>query len=51
MSREVCEGAEKVDWSKMEEVLVRIRPWIRMDGSLNRRVLDRYHRYPTLLIY
>jgi hypothetical protein len=35
---------EKIDWGSMEEVLVKIRPWIRMDGSLNRRVLDRYVR-------
>ncbi len=42
LSLGVSESAEKIDWGSMEEVLVKIRPWIRMDGSLNRRVLDRY---------
>ena len=31
----------KVDWSKVEELDVLLRPWLRIDGSLNRRVFDR----------
>ena len=31
----------KVDWSKGEELDVLLRPWLRIDGSLNRRVFDR----------
>ena len=41
MTREVQEACEKINWGKVEEVLVSIKPWIRVDGSLNRRVLDR----------
>jgi len=41
MSREVSEASNKINWDDMEEVLVKIRPWIRVDGTLNRRVLDR----------
>jgi hypothetical protein len=37
----VAEAAEKIDWNNMEEVLVKMRPWVRMDSTLNRRVLDR----------
>jgi hypothetical protein len=38
----VSDAVQKINWDEMEEVLVRIRPWIRVDGTLNRRVLDRY---------
>eukprot|EP00092_Neocalanus_flemingeri_P000749 GFUD01000793.1.p1 GENE.GFUD01000793.1~~GFUD01000793.1.p1 ORF type:complete len:1909 (+),score=561.12 GFUD01000793.1:540-5729(+) len=41
MSREVQEACDKINWGSVEEVLVTIRPWIRVDGTLNRRVLDR----------
>ena len=41
MSREVKEACEKINWGKVEEVLVSVKPWIRVDGTLNRRVLDR----------
>ena len=41
MSREVKEACEKINWGKVEEVLVAVKPWIRVDGTLNRRVLDR----------
>ena len=34
-------GSGKVDWSKVEELDVLLRPWLRIDGSLNRRVFDR----------
>lgn len=37
----VAEAAGKIDWSKVEEVDLLLRPWLRIDGSLNRRVLDR----------
>lgn len=40
-SNEVAEGAEKVDWTRVEEIHIRLRPWLRIDGLLNRRVLDR----------
>ena len=38
----MSDAVQKINWDEMEEVLVRIRPWIRVDGTLNRRVLDRY---------
>jgi hypothetical protein len=41
MSREVQEACDKINWGSVQEVLVTIRPWIRVDGTLNRRVLDR----------
>merc|ERR1711872_377219 len=41
VSRDVSDAVEKVNWNDMEEVLVKIRPWVKVDGSLNRRVLDR----------
>lgn len=41
MSREVKEACDKINWGKVEEVLVAMKPWIRVDGTLNRRVLDR----------
>ena len=41
MTREVQEACNKINWGKVEEVLVVIKPWIRVDGTLNRRVLDR----------
>eukprot|EP00088_Acartia_fossae_P059548 TRINITY_DN7079_c0_g1_i12.p1 TRINITY_DN7079_c0_g1~~TRINITY_DN7079_c0_g1_i12.p1 ORF type:complete len:315 (-),score=51.66 TRINITY_DN7079_c0_g1_i12:586-1470(-) len=41
VSHEVSEAVNKINWDDMEEVLVQIRPWVRIDGSLNRRVLDR----------
>ena len=34
-------GSGKVDWSKVEALDVLLRPWLRIDGSLNRRVFDR----------
>jgi len=41
VNHEVSEASQKINWDEMEEILVQIRPWIRIDGSLNRRVLDR----------
>merc|ERR1719244_2142562 len=41
LSNEVSEAAKKINWDDMEEVLVKIRPWVKVDGTLNRRVLDR----------
>ena len=41
MTREVQEACDKINWGRVEEVLVSIRPWVRVDGTLNRRVLDR----------
>jgi len=41
LSREVAEAVDKIDWDEVEQVMVNVRPWIRVDGSLNRRVLDR----------
>ena len=37
----VSEGASRVDWDAAEEVRFVMRPWLKADGSLNRRVLDR----------
>ena len=33
MTREVSEAADKINWDDMEEVLVHIRPWVRVDGK------------------
>ena len=41
MSREVAAAVEKVDWARVEEVMVTVKPWVRVDGTLNRKVLDR----------
>ena len=41
VSHEVSDAAKKINWDDMEEILVQIRPWVRIEGSLNRRVLDR----------
>merc|ERR1712013_672591 len=35
MSREVAEACEKINWAGVEEVVVAVRPWIRVDGTLN----------------
>ena len=40
-SANAASGSGKVDWSKVEELDVLLRPWLRIDGSLNRRVFDR----------
>jgi hypothetical protein len=37
----VSEAAERVSWPNVEKADILIRPWMRIDGSLNRRVLDR----------
>ena len=42
ISNDVSDAVKKINWDDMEEILVQIRPWVRIDGSLNRRVLDRY---------
>ena len=36
MTREVQEACDKINWGKVEEVLVTIKPWVRVDGTLNR---------------
>jgi len=41
ISNDVSDAVKKINWDDMEEILVQIRPWVRIDGSLNRRVLDR----------
>ncbi|PNF15072.1 hypothetical protein B7P43_G16543 [Cryptotermes secundus] len=40
-SREVERAVQTVQLSGSEKIHVAIRPWVRVDGSLNRRVLDR----------
>ncbi len=37
----VAEAASRVDWDRAEQVCFLIRPWLRVDGTLNRRVFDR----------
>ncbi len=37
----VAQAASAADWSKAEEVRFPARPWLRVDGTLNRRVFDR----------
>ncbi|KAG8234935.1 hypothetical protein J437_LFUL015503 [Ladona fulva] len=34
--------SESLEWNSTYKIKVMIRPWIRVDGSLNRRVLDRF---------
>ncbi len=38
---DVLSCSSKIDWGKVEEVSFMARPWLRVDGTLNRRVLDR----------
>ena len=40
-TEEIRQNSEKIDWKQLEELDVLLKPWIRLDGSLNRRVLDR----------
>lgn len=40
-SREVERAVQTLQLSGSEKIHVAIRPWVRVDGSLNRRVLDR----------
>eukprot|EP00095_Tigriopus_kingsejongensis_P011852 maker-scaffold493_size155937-snap-gene-0.21 protein:Tk11852 transcript:maker-scaffold493_size155937-snap-gene-0.21-mRNA-1 annotation:"general transcription factor 3c polypeptide 1" len=40
-SNALAETTEKINWGKVEEIDIRLRPWLRIDGTLNRRVLDR----------
>jgi len=37
----VSASAEALDWDGVEEINFSAKPWLRVDGSLNRRVLDR----------
>jgi len=37
----IAASAASVDWEGVEEVTFLVRPWLRVDGTLNRRVLDR----------
>ncbi|KAL6422933.1 hypothetical protein ACFW04_010439 [Cataglyphis niger] len=39
--RDVYKSAQQLDFSTAEEIKVVIKPWIRIDGVLNRKVLDR----------
>ncbi|KAG7208455.1 hypothetical protein KM043_014681 [Ampulex compressa] len=39
--RDICRAAKQLDFTTAEEIRVAIKPWIRIDGVLNRRVLDR----------
>ncbi len=38
---QISEASENVDWDNVDLVDILIRPWLRIDGTLNRRVLDR----------
>ncbi|CAB4067998.1 GTF3C1 [Lepeophtheirus salmonis] len=40
-NNEVSEAVKKVDWSKVDQIHIILRPWVKIDGNLNRRVLDR----------
>lgn len=39
--RDVYKSAQQLDFTTAEEIKVVIKPWIRIDGVLNRKVLDR----------
>ncbi|XP_011862964.1 PREDICTED: general transcription factor 3C polypeptide 1-like [Vollenhovia emeryi] len=39
--KDVYKSAQQIDFSHSEEIKVLIKPWIRIDGVLNRKVLDR----------
>ncbi|XP_015608744.1 general transcription factor 3C polypeptide 1 [Cephus cinctus] len=39
--KDIHKAAKRLDFNSAEEIKVVIRPWIRIDGVLNRRVLDR----------
>ncbi|KYN36248.1 General transcription factor 3C polypeptide 1 [Trachymyrmex septentrionalis] len=39
--KDVYKSAQQLDFTTVEEIKVAIRPWIRIDGVLNRKVLDR----------
>ncbi|XP_066593076.1 general transcription factor 3C polypeptide 1 [Prorops nasuta] len=39
--RDVYRAAKQLDFNTVEEIRVVMKPWIRIDGALNRRVLDR----------
>ncbi|XP_025073362.1 LOW QUALITY PROTEIN: general transcription factor 3C polypeptide 1 [Pogonomyrmex barbatus] len=39
--KDVYKSAQQLDFTTAEEVKVAIKPWIRIDGVLNRKVLDR----------
>ncbi|XP_011252958.2 general transcription factor 3C polypeptide 1 [Camponotus floridanus] len=39
--RDVYKSAQQLDFTTTEEIKVVIKPWIRVDGVLNRKVLDR----------
>ncbi|XP_011696801.1 PREDICTED: general transcription factor 3C polypeptide 1 isoform X2 [Wasmannia auropunctata] len=39
--KDVYKSAQQLDFTTTEEIKVAIRPWIRIDGVLNRKVLDR----------
>lgn len=38
---QLAEASAKVNWDQVQEVDFLLRPWMKIDGSLNRRVLDR----------
>ncbi|XP_018403119.1 PREDICTED: general transcription factor 3C polypeptide 1 [Cyphomyrmex costatus] len=39
--KDIYKSAQQLDFTNFEEIKVAIRPWIRIDGVLNRKVLDR----------
>ncbi|XP_076636938.1 general transcription factor 3C polypeptide 1 [Colletes latitarsis] len=39
--RDISRAAKQLDFTTKKEIRVVIKPWIRIDGALNRRVLDR----------
>ncbi|XP_043286772.1 general transcription factor 3C polypeptide 1 [Venturia canescens] len=40
-TKDIYRAAKQLDLDTAEEIRVVVRPWIRIDGALNRRVLDR----------
>merc|ERR1711981_688826 len=38
---EVADATETLNWDQVEIIDLLLRPWVRVDGTLNRRVLDR----------
>lgn len=39
--KDISRSAKQLDFSTAEKIRVVIKPWVRIDGVLNRRVLDR----------
>ena len=39
-TEELVKSAEKIDWTKVEMMDLKIRPWIKINGVNNRKILD-----------